>query len=37
VEAEKLRIIGLVGKPGSGKSVALEVALKMGLTIIVVG
>ena len=32
-----MRIIGLVGKPGSGKSVASEVARKMGLTVVVMG
>jgi dephospho-CoA kinase len=32
-----LRIIGLVGKPGSGKSVASEVARKMDLTVVVMG
>ncbi|MDD1742932.1 MAG: AAA family ATPase [Methanotrichaceae archaeon] len=32
-----MRIIGFVGMPGSGKSVASEVARKMGLTVVVMG
>jgi dephospho-CoA kinase len=34
---KRLRIIGLVGMPGSGKSVASEVARGMGLEVIVMG
>jgi dephospho-CoA kinase len=32
-----MKIIGLVGMPGSGKSVASEIARKMGLTVVVMG
>jgi len=34
---QRLKIIGLVGMPGSGKSVASEVARRMGLEVVVMG